>query len=165
MRWNANHADFELIYHQFLIAKSNSVIGFAVYELLKMGFVDRFFNSFNNVWRGILFIDAVHEVARERAQSSLKPEHQERILKAYRAFADEPGFAKVATVEEVLVNEGNLSIPRYVRPVVEASGGDPDGDLRSVWADFEASGRDFWQKMDAVVEMLDGMIDEATPDA
>ena len=67
--------------------------------------------------RRILFIDAVHEVARERAQSFLKPEHQQRILAAYRAFADEPGFAKVATIEEVLAKDANLSIPRYVRPV------------------------------------------------
>ena len=41
----------------------------------------------------VLFIDAVNEVARERAQSFLKPEHQQRILAAYQAFADEPGFA------------------------------------------------------------------------
>ena len=58
--------------------------------------------------RRILFIDAVHEVARERAQSFLKPEHQQRILAAYRAFADEPGFARVATIEEVLDKDGNL---------------------------------------------------------
>ncbi len=105
----------------------------------------------------ILFLAAVHEVARERAQSFLKPEHQKRILNSYQTFADEPGFAKVATIEEVLANEGNLAIPRYVRPVVEATGGNPDGDLRSVWAEFEASGKDFWQQMDEVVEMLDGM--------
>ena len=30
-------------------------------------------------------------------------------------FADEPGFAKVATIEEVLEKDGNLSIPRYVQ--------------------------------------------------
>src|SRR5204863_8197261 len=57
----------------------------------------------------ILFIDAVHEVARERAQSFLKPEHQQRILKAYQVFADESGFAKVAAAAEVLRKEANLS--------------------------------------------------------
>jgi type I restriction enzyme M protein len=110
----------------------------------------------------ILFIDAVHEVARVRAQSFLKPEHQERILKAYQAYPDEPGFAKVASNEEALAKDGNLSIPRYVRPAAEKTGSNPDGDLRIMWAEFEASGRDFWQQMDAVVGMLDGMIaDEA----
>src|SRR5206468_2705136 len=66
----------------------------------------------------ILFIDAVREVARERARSFLKPEHQRRILKAYQAFADDPGFAKVASIAEVLQEDGDLSIPRYVRPTV-----------------------------------------------
>ena len=112
----------------------------------------------------ILFIDAVHEVARERAQSFLKPEHQARILGAYQAFADEPGFAKVTTIEEVLEKDGNLSIPRYVRPAVGKTAGNPDGDLDTLWAEFEASGREFWQQMDAVVDMLDGMIAEEAND-
>src|SRR5207249_3886890 len=57
----------------------------------------------------ILFIDAVHEVARERAQSFLKLEHQERIIAAYQAFANESDFANVATIAEVLEKDGNLS--------------------------------------------------------
>lgn len=113
----------------------------------------------------ILFIDAVHEVARERARSFLKPEHQESILKTYQAFVDEPGFAKVATTEAVLANDGNLSIPRYVRPVVEATGRKSDGDLRTVWTEFEASGRDFWPQIEVVVEMLDGLMAEEVSDA
>ena len=36
----------------------------------------------------ILFIDAVAEIARERAQSFLRPEHQARILSAYHDFTD-----------------------------------------------------------------------------
>ena len=71
----------------------------------------------------------------------------------------------MATIDEVLSNEGNLSIPRYVRPVVETTDGNPDGDLRRVWAEFETNGRDFWHQMDAVVEMLDGVIAEVAPDA
>ena len=64
----------------------------------------------------VIFIDAVNEVARERAQSFLKPEHQQRILNTFSAFADEPGFAKVATLAEINANNGNnLSIPLYVK--------------------------------------------------
>lgn len=113
----------------------------------------------------VLFIDAVHEVARERAQSFLKPEHQERILKAYRAFADEPGFAKAATIAEVLQKEGNLSIPRYVRPVGSGASNGGGQDLKTAWAIFDASGRELWQQMDALVEMLDGVVAEEMPDA
>ena len=63
----------------------------------------------------VIFIDAVNEVTRERAQSFLKPEHQQRILAAFKTFADVPGFAKVATLAEIGANAGNLSIPLYVK--------------------------------------------------
>ena len=62
----------------------------------------------------ILFINAVDEVTRERAQSFLADEHIERIVGAYGAFLDEPGFAYVATLEEIRAHDGNLSIPLYV---------------------------------------------------
>jgi type I restriction enzyme M protein len=112
----------------------------------------------------ILLIDAVQEVARERAQSFLKPEHQERILAAYQAFTDEPGFAKVATVEEVLQRDGNLSIPRYVRPIENDASSDLDHDLDTMWVSFDAGGREFWQQMDALVDMLDGALAEEALD-
>jgi len=115
----------------------------------------------SNRQRKILFIDAVHEVGRERAQSFLKPEHQRRILAAYRAFDDEPGFAKVATIDEVLAREANLSIPRYVRPATGGIRTNGDGGLRKAWAVFDTSGREFWQQTDLVVEALDSLfVDE-----
>jgi len=104
----------------------------------------------------ILFIDAVKEVARERAQSFLKVEHQAKILEAYRQFADQPGFAAVATTEEVLSKEGNLSIPRYVRPLGN-NNNNGEQSLKKAWAAFETEGREFWQQMDELVEMLDGL--------
>jgi type I restriction enzyme M protein len=113
----------------------------------------------------VLFIDAVHEVARERAQSFLKPEHQEPILRAYQAFADEPAFAKVATIAEVLQNDGNLSIPRYVRPSANGASHGGNQDLKTAWIAFDDSGREFWQQMDALVDMLDGAVAEEAPDA
>ncbi len=66
--------------------------------------------------RKILFINAVNEVGRERAQSFLTDEHIERIVAAYRDFRDEPGFAHVVTVDEVRAKECSLSIPLYVEP-------------------------------------------------
>jgi type I restriction enzyme M protein len=62
----------------------------------------------------ILFINAVNEVTRERAQSFLTDDHIQRIVAAYRAFKDEPGFTRVATLAEIRAREGNLSIPLYV---------------------------------------------------
>lgn len=112
----------------------------------------------------VLFIDAVREVARERAQSFLTLEHQEKILKSHQTFSAEPGFAAVATVDEVLANEGNLSIPRYVKPVGRDIDASPQQNLAGVWAQFGASGREFWSRMDELTVTLDALISEGPRD-
>jgi type I restriction enzyme M protein len=111
----------------------------------------------------VLFIDAVNEVTRERAQSFLTPEHQDRILNSFRAFADEPGFARVATLREIAANASSLSIPLYVKRVSLAAPNGNGGEspsLKQCWAQWRTEGREFWQQMDAVVETLDGLLVE-----
>ncbi len=105
--------------------------------------------------RKILFIDAVRQVVRERAQSFLTPENQEHILSAYQAFADDPGFANVATTAEVLKAGGNLSISQYVRPISERAS--DDGELSEAWTEFDTGARKFWPQMDALVNTLEGV--------
>lgn len=107
----------------------------------------------------VLFIDAVREIARERAYSFLKPEHQQRVADAYHGFADIPGLAKVATLEQISGNAHSLSIPLYVKRTNGETNAPPDArTLAEVWADWEEDGRDFWRQMDALVETLDGLI-------
>jgi len=113
----------------------------------------------------ILFIDAVKEVARERAQSFLKPEHQAKILSAYQNFNDQPSFAAVVTNEDTLAQGGNLSVPRYVKKAKKAKGTDDSQSLSDTWTLFEDDGRDFWTEMDSLVEMLDGVMAEEASDA
>jgi type I restriction enzyme M protein len=62
----------------------------------------------------ILFINAINEVTRERAQSFLTNDHLARIVKAYRRFRDEPGFTRAVPLDEIRAKDGNLSIPLYV---------------------------------------------------
>ncbi len=107
----------------------------------------------------MLLIDAVNEIARERAISSLKPEHQKRIEAAYTAFVDEDWFAKVATTGEIAAQGFSLSIPLYVK---RKGGATTDAwdqtSLRQSWDAWEASAREFWREMDAVVGVLDGLL-------
>jgi type I restriction enzyme M protein len=63
----------------------------------------------------VLFIDAADEVARERAQSFLLSDHIEKIISAYQAFKDQPGFATVATLNDIEKNHWSLNIPLYVQ--------------------------------------------------
>jgi type I restriction enzyme M protein len=72
----------------------------------------------------ILFINALSQVTRERAQSFLTDDHIEHIVYAYQRFKDEPGLARVVPVAEIRSNGGNLSIPMYIasgEPVNESS--------------------------------------------
>jgi type I restriction enzyme M protein len=110
----------------------------------------------------VLLIDAVNEVARERAMSFLRPEHQARIAGAYAAFSDQEGFAAVATLAEIAAQGHSLSIPLYVkRPAAAAGeGGGQAATLQEAWQAWEASGQEFWQQMDGVVAMLDGLVAE-----
>ena len=50
-------------------------------------------------------------------QSFLTDDHIKRVVKAYEQFQDEPGFTRVATLEEIRAKDGNLSIPLYVSSV------------------------------------------------
>lgn len=113
----------------------------------------------------ILFIDAVAEIARERAQSFLKNEHQQRILDAYRAFEDRPGFATVVPFDDVIINDGSLAIQRYVKKATLTTTDGPKTTLASAWAKLDEDGREFWTQMETLVDMLDGVVTEEVDDA
>lgn len=61
----------------------------------------------------VLFINADAEFTAGRAQNYLLPEHVEKIVSAYHAFADIPGYAAVVTHDELITNDVNLNIRRY----------------------------------------------------
>ncbi|MEM9655379.1 MAG: class I SAM-dependent DNA methyltransferase [Actinomycetota bacterium] len=62
----------------------------------------------------VLFIDAVNEVTRERAQSFLTEDHIDRIVQTFRTLEAEAGFAAVETLDAIAERNSNLSIPLYV---------------------------------------------------
>jgi type I restriction enzyme M protein len=110
----------------------------------------------------VLLIDAVNEVARERALSFLRPEHQQRIEAAYDGFANQEGFAEVVSIKEIAAQGFSLSIPLYVKRKAQTSGGSDDvtQTLAQAWSEWEESGRAFWSEMDTVVDLLDGLVAE-----
>ncbi|SCL43334.1 type I restriction-modification system subunit M [Micromonospora aurantiaca (nom. illeg.)] len=62
----------------------------------------------------VLFINADAEYAAGRAQNYLLPEHIEKVVGAYEAFENIPGYARVVTRDELRDNDDNLNIRRYV---------------------------------------------------
>ena len=112
----------------------------------------------------VLFIDAIHEIVRERNMSFLSPEHQNRIQQAYKAYADEDGFAKVAAIADIAAQSYSLSIPLFVgRKIAElAPTGDTTVDLsvHKALAEWNQSSREFWREMDGVVGLVGSLVPE-----
>jgi type I restriction enzyme M protein len=84
----------------------------------------------------ILFINAVNEVTRERAQSFLTEDHIKHIADAYDSFKDQPGFASIAGLEEVRKNSHSLKIDLYVATPCASNG---NGAASKQKAEFEAT--------------------------
>jgi type I restriction enzyme M protein len=104
----------------------------------------------------VIFINGVNEVTRERSMSHLKPEHQDRIAGAYHDFKDIKGFAKVASLDEIYANDGNLSIPLYLRgrTVSEEQGEYATSGLREAVLAWEESSEKVNQFITRLVVLL-----------
>lgn len=108
----------------------------------------------------VLFINAVEEVAREQAQSSLKEEHQERIVNAYRGFQPIPGFASVSRIDQILTGGGSLSIPLYVKKIAAAPSEGEGVSISEAWQKLDEEGHAFWNKVDLLATGLSSLVSE-----
>ena len=73
-----------------------------------------FKNKRNGNAKNILFIDASKEFIKGKDQNELSEEHIQRIVNAYVERKDIEKYAQVATMDEIVANDYNLNIPRYV---------------------------------------------------
>jgi len=62
----------------------------------------------------ILFIDASQHFEKVKTQNVLLVEHIDKIVTTYRERISEDKYSYVAELSEVIENEYNLNIPRYV---------------------------------------------------
>ena len=64
----------------------------------------------------VLFINAVGEVTRERAQSFLTDAHIARVVAGYRDFVDVPGFARVVSLADIRAMNADAALRRPRKP-------------------------------------------------
>ncbi|RLF14069.1 MAG: hypothetical protein DRN06_07665 [Thermoprotei archaeon] len=83
----------------------------------------------------------------------MSPKNIERIVRAYRAFRDEPGFARVVPLDEVRDNDYNLNVSLYVAPLVERE----EVDVTALWEEVKAIDRE----IEAIEERIEGYLREA----
>ena len=103
----------------------------------------------------VLFIAAVNEVTRERAQSFLTSDHIDRIASAFRSFEAEDGFAAVTPVDAIADLDNNLSIPLHV----DSMGARPKHDLDAALDEWRQSASELRSAAHALFARLD---EEAT---
>ncbi len=103
--------------------------------------------------RRILFINAVNEITREKAQSFLKDEHIQKIYKAYKEYKDIEDFTKVVSIDDIKKNDSNLSINLYVRPKSERSEVE-DLPLEEVISDWLKSSKELKESVNDLFKIL-----------
>lgn len=64
--------------------------------------------------KDILFIDASSEFVKGKNQNKLSDDNINKIIETYEKREDVEKYAHVATLEEIIENDYNLNIPRYV---------------------------------------------------
>lgn len=70
--------------------------------------------NMNKKSQDVLFIDASKDFTKGKNKNLLEREHVEKILNAAASRNDIERYAHVATVDEIIKNDFNLNIPRFV---------------------------------------------------
>ena len=62
----------------------------------------------------VVFINAVNEVEKKNGEAYLTKTHIDKIVSAYRSCKDINKFCKIVTNKELLDNDSDISIQKYV---------------------------------------------------
>ena len=105
----------------------------------------------NRVNRDVMFIDASNEFTKEKNQNILTEENIEKILETYkkREFVDK--YAYLAPYDEIVENDYNLNIPRYVDTFEEPEPIDVvqlSKDIREIDAEIEQTEKELLSMID-----------------
>ena len=125
--------------------------------------------------RDVLFIDASKHFVKDGKKNRLREQDIQRAFDAYQRREDIPGYAHVASMEEIRANGFNLNIPRYVdssehetAPDIHACmfGGTPSAELDELgayWDVFDGLRGKLFSEADgyarAAVDDIAGAID------
>ena len=102
----------------------------------------------------VLFINAKNEVTRKNSQSYLEDDHINKIASAYYDYKEINEFSKIATIEEIMDNDGKLSISLYVRgELAEETMSSNDA-----ISDWTISQENMWSSINKLNELLEGRL-------
>lgn len=110
--------------------------------------------------RDVFFIDASKEFDKGKNQNIMTDAHIDKILKAYKAKEDVDKFAHLASFEEIVENDYNLNIPRYV-DTFEEEEVEP---LTEIVTKINRTNKEIESKTAELIDML-GQLRGTTPEA
>lgn len=99
----------------------------------------------------IFFINAKHEVTRKNAQSFLEDTHIRKIANAYEKYEEIDDFSKIVDVEEVLSNDGELTISLYL-PEENTDEIIPVGEAVDVWTEISSRTAHEYSKLTSMIK-------------
>ena len=99
----------------------------------------------------VLIINAVKEVRQDKNIAFLEEPHIQRILEAFRSFADQERFASVVTTREILEKNASLNVSLYLSNVGENQETASFEDTLAAW---NASSLQLHQSMKNLFETL-----------
>ena len=114
----------------------------------------------NRTNRDVYFIDASKEFDKGKNQNIMTDAHIEKILNAYRSREDMDKFAHLASFEEIVENDYNLNIPRYV-DIFEEEEVEP---LTEIVAKINQTNATIESQTASLLDML-GQLHGTTPEA
>lgn len=96
----------------------------------------------------VLFINAVDHVHREGTYSYLSEEDIRIIAQSYDSYTNEEGFSSIATIDEILQNEGSLRVSRYVNKIIDDDTNDiPSQEYAIRWLEASDKAHESCQKL------------------
>ena len=103
--------------------------------------------------RDVLFIDASNLYEKEKKQNVMKEEHIDRVLELYNNRESVEKEAYLASYEDIVKNDYNLNIPRYV----DTSEEEPEIDLKALTLRMRDTDKEIKEGNNMLLSMLKGL--------
>ena len=100
--------------------------------------------------RDVLFIDASKQYEKEKKQNEMKEEHIDHVLELYNNRKTVEKEAYLASYDDIVANDFNLNIPRYV----DTTGEEPEIDLRELTQNIKETDEAIKEGNKALLGML-----------
>ena len=100
--------------------------------------------------RDVLFIDASKQFVKEKKQNVMNDEHIDHVLELYNNRKNVDKEAYVASYEDIVANDYNLNIPRYV----DTSEEEEEVDLAALISDIKETDKSIKETNSAFISML-----------